>query len=306
MFNRKIFISIASYQDADLWYTVNDLVVNASRPCRLHIAILDQSDTPSPPTEGVLQRVHKITYTNISPKYSRGPCWARHVLQSYVRDEEFYLQLDAHMRFDPGWDDNLIQEYDDLSGKNVRTILSSYVCGFEKKEDGTIEKQKFPGHALVLKPLPDAKLQIHTPIMIFQAHPTPSQVAIPGYHTGGGFLFGPAALTQEIPYDPWLYFHGEEQNQAVRAFTHGWDIYHPVDIPVYHIYKDDRKRHWNEDKNTGRSEAWVMLDRECNQRMHRLLYDRAPLGIYGLGFKRTLEEFAEFSGIDYINKTIRR
>jgi hypothetical protein len=306
MFNRKIFVSIASYQDAELWHTINDMVLTASRPSRLHICILDQSETPSPPTEGVLQRVYKITYTNISPKYSRGPCWARHVLQSYVRDEEFYLQIDAHMRFDEGWDDYLVNTYDNLSEKNIRTLLSTYVGAFDKKEDGTIYKHKFPGHSLVLKPDGNEFFKTHTPILIFQAFPTPSQTPILGSHTGGAFIFGPSAIVQEVPYDPWLYFHGEEQNQAIRAYTHGWDIYHPTDVPIYHLYNDNRTRHWHEDKNTGRTEEWIMLDREANQRMYRLLYDRAPLGIYGLGFKRTLEEFAEFSGIDYINRTIRR
>ena len=37
-----------------------------------------------------------------------GPCWARGVAFSLWRGEDYFLQIDSHMRFRPGWDSYLI------------------------------------------------------------------------------------------------------------------------------------------------------------------------------------------------------
>ena len=39
-----------------------------------------------------------------------------------------------------------------------------------------------------------------------------------------------------VPYDPTLYFLGEEITLAVRAYTHGYDLFHPSETIVWHEY----------------------------------------------------------------------
>ena len=46
---------------------------------------------------------------------------------------------------------------------------------------------------------------------------------VAGFHVAGGCVFAPGRIVNEIPYDPLLYFHGEEQALALRAWTRGWD-----------------------------------------------------------------------------------
>ena len=43
-----------------------------------------------------------------------------------------------------------------------------------------------------------------------------------------GFLFAPGTFVREVPYDPELYFLGEEAAMTLRAFTHGYDLFHPT------------------------------------------------------------------------------
>ena len=70
-------------------------------------------------------------------------------------------------------------------------------------------------------------------------------------------LIAPGRFVEQFPYDPWMYYLGEEQVLALRLFTHGWDIWHPVDNPIGHIYNGDqdatiRPVHWSDDPNAER------------------------------------------------------
>jgi len=46
----------------------------------------------------------------------------------------------------------------------------------------------------------------------------------------------PEASSSTCPYDPGLYFHGEELSLAVRDFTHGYDLFHPTRDILWHSY----------------------------------------------------------------------
>ena len=71
----------------------------------------------------------------------------------------------------------------------------------------------------------------------------------------GGSLFGHRSVFDTVPYDPNLYFFGEEPSYALRLYTHGIDIYAPTESYMYHYYNimdrtniRDRTLHW-EDHN---------------------------------------------------------
>ena len=104
-------------------------------------------------------------------------------------------------------------------------------------------------------------------------------------------------------YDPKLYFHGEETSLGVRAFTHGYDIYH-LDRPImWHFYeRSGNIRHWDDDKN------WGDLNSESFRRFKALLgVDGTPpmdFGQYGLGSERTLQEFEHFAGINFKERRV--
>lgn len=304
----KIFISIAAYRDPDLVATVVDALEKAEDPKALHLGVLEQSETPSPFPDAVHHSAGQWTYLHLHHRFSRGPCWARAMIATGIRDESFFLQIDSHTRFDPGWDSTLLKAYETVTAASnqPKAILSTYPCAFEF-ENGQAVRKPMRGQALVLRPRPEASLLGASPVITFHAVPTPSERALPGCHVGAGCLFAPAALLQEVPLDPWLYFHGEEQNLAVRAWTHGWDIWHPPDLPVYHLYgrREDRPVHWEESEDRERSVRWWQLHQHAEQRMAALLFERRPLGVYGLGQVRSLEAYAAAYGVDYAGRKLQ-
>jgi len=301
-----IFVSIASYRDPDLVSTIEDCLRRARHPDQLHLAVLEQNSVPSDIPKALTGRAGRFSYLHLDHRYSRGPCWARSMIGTYLRDEEFFFQIDAHMRFDDGWDDLLVQAHRQVSSHNPRAIISSYPCAFDLQE-GVVCKRKMPGMALVLKPRPEASLGETTPVLAYHAVPTPAAAPMPGFHVGAGCLFANASLLQQVPIDPWLYFHGEEQDLAVRAWTHGWDIWHMPDMPIYHLYHSGGGRpvHWDAADDAEREFRWWELDRQAARRLSSLFYEGADLGVYGLGSVRSMDEFAAASGVDYRRRQIR-
>lgn len=305
----QIFISVAAYRDPDLVPTLEDAVDQAEHPEALHLGVLEQSVSPTPLPEALHQRAGQLTYLHLHQQFSRGPCWARSVIASSIRDEAFFLQIDSHTRFDMGWDNTLLCAYEAAAAASAhrKVILSTYPCAFELENGQTVRKP-MPGNALVLRPVAGASLQgAGSPVLSFSATPTPSDKPLRGYHVGAGCLFAPSSMLQEVPLDPWLYFHGEEQNLAVRAWTRGWDIWHPPDMPVYHLYgrRNDRPVHWDEQEDRERPVKWWQLHQQAERRLAALLFEGKELGVYGLGTKRSLEAYARASGIDYERRTLQ-
>jgi hypothetical protein len=132
---------------------------------------------------------------------------------------------------------------------------------------------------------------------------------LPAFHVGAGCLFAPGRITHAFPYDPWLYFHGEEQALALRLYTHGWDLFHMPALPVHHLYNDAasgapaRPLHWDAQHEAGRDMDWWSLEQRARARLEALVQG-ADLGAYGLGRERSLADFAAFSGIDYAARTL--
>ena len=302
----SIFISIASYRDARLWPTVADALALAADPGALHFAVVDQSDAADEPAPELVKLAGSLHYLHIHHRFSRGPCWARAIAASYCQSQDYFLQLDAHMVFDQDWDRTLVETMQALADRNPRSIVSTYPAPYEM-ENGLVVRKPFTGHALALEPKPGSVLAEDSPVLAFRSRPVATTEALPGWHVGAGCLFAHASLIAEVPYDPWIYFHGEEQNLATRAWTRGWDILHTPDMPIYHLYHTGHTRavHWAEGDDNARQVRWWELEKQSKARMRALLYDRADLGAYGLGTERSLEEFAEFSGIDYQNRTLR-
>jgi hypothetical protein len=139
-----------------------------------------------------------------------------------------------------------------------------------------------------------------------------SSEPVPGFHLGAGCLFAPGDIVDALPYDPQLYFHGEEQALALRAWTQGWDIFHIPGMPVYHLYHQagaaPRPLHWSPDIDGQRAVRAEALTAAANRRLARLLWpadgQAAELGVYGLGTRRTLADYSAFSGIDYAARQI--
>jgi hypothetical protein len=310
----RIFVSIVSFCDALMPYTVNEAYAKVSDPNRLVFSVIDQHPESRRKLLESFIPPSQLRYVHVDPVESRGVCWARALAGAMYGGEPWYLQIDSHMYFDGDWDVALIYTYDLISSQGYKPILSTYPYGFEISDTGEIILSEYVStmheNVLVLRPKEDQTLTEDSAVLEFQADFIPSSVPLQGCHVGAGFLFSRGNLVQEVPYDPRLYFHGEEQNISIRAWTRGWDIFHPVYIPIYHLYKqpnsDYLNHHWHPYWDKQRAITQVEFTDAAAKRLTDLFYRRETMGVYGLGTVRSLEDYARFSGIDYINRVVQR
>lgn len=314
----RLFVSVAAFCEPFLVFTLSDAIKKATDPQSIIFGLVDQH--PFNRREALIAAMLEagknagltqanLRYIHINPHETRGVCWARSLVFSLFQQEDFVLQIDSHTLFEENWDTVLYQQYADLLEKSPKHIISTYPYGFEF-ENGEPVIKVTPGEksVLVLRPHPDTSLSEKNATLRFRAEHFFTLEPVLGCHLAGGFLFTAGHFVQEVPYDPYLYFHGEEQSLAVRAWTRGWDIYHLLKIPLYHLYKIPNmaysNHHWHPDWDKKRDFKAVDLKQAGVERLADLLYQRKDLGVYGLGSQRNLEEYAVLSGINYLNKTL--
>ncbi len=297
----RIFVNIASYRDTECQWTVKDLFEKAADPDRIVVGVCwqyvpgDDDDCFQIETRPEQCRIDKI-----HAKESRGVCWARMRTQALWRDEEYTLQIDSHMRFVPEWDRVLLDMLAECPSE--KAILSSYPIPYEppdKLSDDavvTIKAKHFNANRVL------AFTSAARPIKDAPASPEPSAFC------AAGFLFGPSQIITDVPYDPHIYFQGEEITLAVRLWTHGWDIFSPNKVVIYHDYTNraDRIRHWKDEVD------WVKINQRSLARVRHFLgiekTDDAEalmeLEKYGLGEQRDLAAYEAFSGITFGDQCI--
>jgi hypothetical protein len=287
--NNLIFVSIAAYRDPQLVPTLEDCIAKARHPERLRFGICWQHN----PVEDLLPYHSDECFRILAVDWreSKGACWARSEVMKLWRGEEWFLQVDSHCRFAPDWDVKLIEEMKQT--KSPKPILSTYASPFTPGEDEV---------------LAEGPLQMAFQGFTDDGIPHMKPIAIPDWRNlreprrarflSAGFLFTTGCFVHEVGYDPELYFLGEEAAMTVRAFTGGYDLFHPHETIIWHDYgRPAAAKHWGD--HTGENSInrrWQELDSHSKDKVRRLLSGQ-PVESYGLGAVRSLEEYEAYAGI---------
>ena len=304
----KIFISIASYQDLLLPITINSAYTNAKFKENLRFGIVDQCNVRLDFSKAKIK--DQITYLHIEPKNARGPCWARSLAQTLMNDEEYFLQVDSHTTFEKDWDEYLIKYIKTIKKDQKKPVISAYPRGFEivdfnKKIFRKLQEDDHSTHVMILdkeKSFKDGYFSMQKGL------PSSSKSIYKGFLLSAGFLFAESEMVEQVPYDPNLYFEGEETTMALRLFTNGFDIFHIPRIPLFHCYVDysneaKRPMHWNEEENKDRTVKWQELQSRSKERISKIITGDMK-GSFGLGLDRSLDDYKELSGIDIKNRKV--
>ncbi|MGE3714633.1 MAG: GlcNAc-transferase family protein, partial [Alphaproteobacteria bacterium] len=296
-----IFVQIASYRDPECQWTVKDLFAKAKCPERIHVGICWQfiKDEDKKCFVEPYPYPDQVRVLEFDARESKGVCWARYELQKLYKGEDFSLQIDSHMRFEQDWDETLVQLWDDC--KNDHAILTCYPPGYTPPD--TLYRDFI--HGMGAQRFDDNGILLMKGRPAYKMDKLPEK-PMPGAFASGCMLFGPGRMVKEVPYDPHLYFFGEEITLAVRLWTHGFDLFHPNKPVVYHNWKrDKRPTHFSDHEN------WPQINKRSFARVRHLLGMETSsdaevikdIRKYGLGKKRSLKEYEEFSGVDFAART---
>jgi Glycosyltransferase (GlcNAc) len=285
-----IFVSIASYRDPELIPTIEDMIAKAYWPGELRIGVCWQSADGDPDPIEVASRGAHVARIRVPYAQSQGACWARSRIQRELfNNEDFFLQIDSHHRFVQDWDRLLLAQIMGPTMPN-KPVLSTYVPGYE------IGKTPIPLHPCMMRL---DKIE-STGVVLFQSWPAGETVGKPPVRArfvSGHFLFAPGHFVEQVPYDPALYFTGEEMTLALRAFTHGYDLFHPTVHLLWHEFsRKARVKHWED------HERWWQHDAVSKQKVLKLLQGQ-DIGPFGVGTARTIRDYETYSGLDFTKWT---
>jgi hypothetical protein len=297
--DNTIFVQIASYRDPELIPTLDSLFENAKYPENLTAGLAWQRDETE--TLGKYTNHPQVKVLDIPYAEAKGVCWARNLVQFLYSGQKYTLQLDSHHRFIKNWDVEYIDTLVKLQEKGFpKPLITSYLPSYDP---GTGEKVDTPWKLAFQRFLPEGPaFPIPHTVDNYQTLTSP----IRGKFYSAHFAFTLGQFCKEVPHDPNLYFHGEEPSIAIRAFTWGYDIFHPHKVLAWHEYtREGKKKHWDDN-------PWVDENNTSYKRYRKLfsideeVYDEKEFGRYGLGKVRTLDEYIRFSGLDPTRKLVQQ
>ena len=300
----KIFIQIASYRDPELIPTVKDCLSNAKHPENLVFGICRQyhiEDGFDDLFEYKDDKRFKIL--NIPHEESKGVCWARNQVQQLYNGEEYTLQIDSHMRFEKNWDETLIQMIKQLQELGVpKPLLTGYVSSYNPKNDPQ-ERVRVPWRMVFDKFIPEgAVFFLPETIPNWELLDTP----VPARFYSAHFCFTLGSFAKEVQHNPDFYFHGEEISITVRAFTKGYDLFHPHRVVIWHEYtREGRTKQWDDDKEWYKKNENAHL---LNRKLFGMdgLDQEGHVGKYGLGDVRTLRDYEEYAGLLFSKRAVQK
>lgn len=306
MRKNTIFVQIASYRDPELVPTLDSLLENAKYPNNLHICVAFQFNEEDEFTKDLNKYRNDNRFTIIDIPYpdAKGACYARNLIQQEYKDEKYTLQLDSHHRFVKDWDTKCIKMFKQLQDRgHKKPLLTSYIPSYnpENEPDGRVNT---PWGMSFDRFTPEGVVFFLPYYMENQLHPVPARFF------SAHFAFTLGEFSKEVQHDPSFYFHGEEITLAVRAYTHGYDLFHPNQIIAWHEYtRKGRVKNWDDNKN------WVRQNELTHSKVRQLLgidgeicspCNKNAFGKYGLGDARTLEDYEIYSGIRFKDRGITK
>lgn len=299
-----IFIQIASYRDPQLKPTIDDCIKNAKHPKNLVFGITNQYHPEDEFNIDEYQDDKRFRIENVLYSDSKGACWARNLLQQRYSGETYTLQIDSHMRFAPNWDIEMIKMIKQLQRKGFnKPLLTGYVSSFDPDNDPAGRVQE-PWRMSFDRFIPESPV-----FFLPETIPGWKQLTepVPARFYSAHFCFTLGQFCVEVPHDKHYYFHGEEISVGVRAFTWGFDLFHPHKVLIWHEYtRKNRIKSWDDDKQ------WVDKNNSSHLRNRKLfsmdgeVYNPEEFGIYGFGSERTLKDYEIYSGLLFSKRAVQQ
>lgn len=327
-----IFVQIPSYRDPDLASTLVSLIDQASIPTNIRAVVCwqhgDDEDvsaiiasgfdlTATVGIEGsvthhLARKGAQVELVDVPFEKAQGAGWARFIAQQRFKGEAYNLQIDSHHRFTSGWDAMLVRMLEELRKVSSKPLLTGYPPSFHPKThpDGS---QKSTGVMLV-------DTFTAPGIVRFRA------VSLPPDHDftsplrarfmSGGFVFSDGCFIQEVAQDPDHFFSTEEIVLSARAFTHGFDPFHPHIPVLWHDYASEAPEVWDDLTDELRTRGKIersandMTSASLLRALQLLELSQCSLDLsttpYGLGGIRCLRDYERYAGLSFSGRAVHR
>jgi hypothetical protein len=283
----RIFVQIPAYRDRELLPTLTNLFEQASFPERLRVVVAWQYSRDELHLETLMRRWKNLELLKFPAKQSEGCNWARRIVQEKWDGERYTLFLDSHHRFVSGWDLKAIEMLETLRSSGVpKPILTGYLPPYDPKDDPAKRAQ----YILAIR-----RADRHKGMLFRLAgDPVPEwlklEAPLPAKFASLHFLLADGTLNQELAIDSSIYFFVDEIAISLRAYTLGYDLFHPHRILGWHLYnRSSRVTHWHDNPS-------ARTQNEITCKRIQALYNGRWQGKYGLGKMRSASDYEAIVG----------
>jgi hypothetical protein len=292
----KIFVSVVSFRDPLLKYTVKSLLDERSGENEITIGVFEQTclEDSLITVDPELANHTNVKYKRIDPEYADGVVWARKINAAHIEDEDFMYQVDSHMLFNKNWDRYLLQDWElgRQKAKNTRVVLTA-ACHNFKLEDGEPFKLYDPNHHKTSRGRYFTfQKSIRRPAAHGE-HTDRTEDVEPAIHIFAGNFFAPVRWVEEIGYDARIFFDGEEHYMVLKSFINGWSIFNQREMHCFHFLGTHEyvTKHWI-DPITDKYGPLTFRGQKYWKKFIESISDE------------DLKKYHEYSGVDYINGVI--
>ncbi|HYQ25373.1 GlcNAc-transferase family protein [Stenotrophomonas sp.] len=328
---KSIFVQIPSYRDPQLLPTLLDMIETASFPGLLHISICWQHGTEEgtpglasvgleyrETEEGGIYPVHiyhkngaTIDVIDVHYSHSKGCGWARHLAQSRYRGETYNLQIDSHHRFSDQWDVKMGDLLELLRPRTPKPLITGHPPDFNPATY-PLDRQEYTSGIVFDCFSPTGVVKLRS----IRLPPRPEgSAAFRAKFIAGGFIFSDGTFVSDVMSDPDQFFCTEEISLSLRAFTHGYEFFHPYETMLWHQYHNLAQKVWDDHSEAQVSEG--ALEKSARSRSLAALQKTLTLleisldptpndpGKFGLGSIRTLPEYERYVGLSFRNRAVQ-
>ena len=304
-----ILLHLPAYRDPELIPTIKDALDKAKYPNRIHFGICRQyhpEDGFDDLTEYKSDKRLKIYECLYSE--AQGLPWARAIInEQLLTDEDYVCQLDSHHRFAQDWDETLIQMHLDLEAKGYKPIIGGYSPLYDPFNDPGGRSME-PWQSQFVCFYPHGTIFIRPGLLHGYENMTEP---VKARFLCGHFDFARSEWAREIKHDPNIYFSGEEINLTVRSYTHGYDMFHPHKIVVWHsTMREERagKLKWDDDVKLGND--WYNKQEIARKRIRVMLGSEVDPSVdltgYDIGTVRTVRDYEKYAGVDFKKRAVQK
>ena len=292
--NAKIFINIPSYKDPEIWTTVDNFIKDAEFPERIYFGITLQDDNVEyNQIEG--SKRNNISVDCLVPGSIIGCQPARKNSHKFYQGQEYYLNMDSHMRSIQNWDSEIIKAYNYAKNDFDQLVFTAYVPPYDVDQNGNDqipETQKNPTFFMSESNVTHFK---NTLIPQFTPQYTEPETNVLSPYLSGHFFFTEKEVIEAVPFVDKIAFTEEEPMMALRFFTAGYNLVTPEKVFVYHRYgRPDRKLIWDDSPDT-----FYPKHNESRSHFQQMIVHNKINAEDGLFTERTLEDFENYSGIHF-------
>jgi hypothetical protein len=235
MVNKTIFVSIAAIDEIDLEQTLTSCFSQAKYPDNIHVGVLVQYQQYE---EVNLSKFKNVSVVKLTSEEVLGVGATRQISSMLHNNQDYFLQIDAHMIFAKDWDELCVSYYDTLKLEYEKVILTGYAPNWYRSKFGEIVLEPFSIGGCSLSLVADKKSQqpvvgiVDLPIQIVLDKTVVEQKAV-SYH----FIFTEIDFVSSFLPDPFIIYNGDEATLSLRAFSRGYRFFMPSEAIVHHLNK---------------------------------------------------------------------